>query len=1005
MATVQIDNATFKKRVHHLQRKLGSEPALFNSAQSVVVIMGKPDEENLYRKSSSLHTWLLGYEFTSTAIAITKQKVIIITSAAKVKHLEPLKSNDVLIWTRSKDPEHNRKLFDDFLKEVVAAGSTFGMLPKDVYEGAFVTEWTEAFEAFKKDNSITEVDVSGGLANSMSIKDEEELRNIRLAAKATSKLMSGYFADKMSTIIDEDKKITHSKLAEQVEDKIDDEKHFREMRLPDLDPQQLEWCYTPIIQSGGKYDLKPSAMSDDSKLTPGVILCSLGLRYKSYCSNVSRTFLVDPTADQDANYSILLATQKHVISQIKEGVLCKDVYNSAVEFLKSKKPGLEQHLLKNVGWGIGLEFRDSSALLSPKNSSPLKDGMTVNVVVGLADVKDKSGGKPYGLLLADTVRVGFDKSVVFSDADKENVSYYFKQDGDDDKVDDDDMDIVAQAKSTRSSAILKSKLRNEAREKEDESAEKRRQLNQKDLHEKLQKVGMEKYADESEAGNAEIKPVFKRFESYKRDSQLPVASVKDLRITVDAKSQTILIPINGRPVPFHINTYKNGSKNDEGEFVYLRLNFHSPGSGSAKKDEIPFEDPGAQFLRSITLRSRDTDRMNDVFKRISDLKKEALKRESERKELEDVVQQDKLIEMRKERPKRLDSVFVRPGPEGKRVAGTLEIHQNGIRYQSPLGSDQKIDLLFSNMQHLFFQPCDQELIVVIHVHLKNPIMVGKKKTQDVQFYREASDMAFDETGNRKRRYRYGDEDELEQEQEERRRRKALNLEFKNFSERISEQSGRANRHIDVDTPIRELGFNGVPFRSNVLCQPTTDCLVQLIDPPFLVVTLQDVELAHLERVQFGLKQFDLVFIFKDYNRPVVHINSIPMDQLDGVKDWLNEMDIAYYEGPVNLSWPSIMKTVAADPHEFFAGGGWSFLSLEDGDDSDQEEESEESDFAPSDFNPSDEEEEEEEEESEEEYSDESGSEEELSEEGEDWDELDAKAQREDKQKEDRKRKR
>ena len=78
-----------------------------------------------------------------------------------------------------------------------------------------------------------------------------------------------------------------------------------------------------------------------------------------------------------------------------------------------------------------------------------------------------------------------------------------------------------------------------------------------------------------------------------------------------------------------------------------------------------------------------------------------------------------------------------------------------------------IDVLFSNVKHLFFQPCTHELIVIIHVNLKNPIMIGKKKAKDVQFYREATDMQFDETGNRKRKHRFGDEEEFEQEQEER----------------------------------------------------------------------------------------------------------------------------------------------------------------------------------------------------------------------------------------------
>ena len=90
----------------------------------------------------------------------------------------------------------------------------------------------------------------------------------------------------------------------------------------------------------------------------------------------------------------------------------------------------------------------------------------------------------------------------------------------------------------------------------------------------------------------------------------------------------------------------------------------------------------------------------------------------------------------------------------------------------------------------------------------------------------------------------------------------------------------------MDIPFRELSFEGVPFRTNVRLQPTTECLVHLIDPPFLVVTLNEIEIASLERVQFTLKQFDLVLIFKDFTKTPLHINSIPSAQLDDVKNWL-----------------------------------------------------------------------------------------------------------------------
>jgi len=59
----------------------------------------------------------------------------------------------------------------------------------------------------------------------------------------------------------------------------------------------------------------------------------------------------------------------------------------------------------------------------------------------------------------------------------------------------------------------------------------------------------------------------------------------------------------------------------------------------------------------------------------------------------------------------------------------------------------------------------------------------------------------------------------------------------------------------------------------------------VFQPPF-VIALDELELVHFERVQFQLKNFDMVFIFKEYNKKTVMINAIPMAQLDHVKEWL-----------------------------------------------------------------------------------------------------------------------
>lgn len=329
-------------------------------------------------------------------------------------------------------------------------------------------------------------------------------------------------------------------------------------------------------------------------------------------------------------------------------------------------------------------------------------------------------------------------------------------------------------------------LRNRANAAALESLDQRIKDHQKELADAKHQEGLDKWAGEEGEGGKERGKTFKKFESYKKESNMPVPNKPgDVKIILDQRASTVLLPIYGFSVPFHINTIKNVSKSDEGEWTYLRFNFISPGQIAGKKEDVPFEDPEATFIKQMSFRSQDAFHFGELAKTITDMKKEATKKETEKKEMADVVQQDKL-QLVKGRPSVLSDVYPRPALEGKRHPGDVEIHQNGIRFKSPYKEGHVIDLLFSNIRHLFYQSCEGELIAIIHIHLKAPIMVGKKKSKDVQFFREASDVTFDETGNKKRKYRTGDEDEIELEQEEKRRRHQLNKEFKSFANKIAD---------------------------------------------------------------------------------------------------------------------------------------------------------------------------------------------------------------------------
>lgn len=1006
MSEVAIDAAAFSKRVSLLQKSL----ALDDAPACLLFLVGARDDESTYKKSTVLQLWLLGYEFAHTAIYIDPKKCIIITSEGKAKHLSGLAASaagaGLEIWTRTKDQAHNEELFKKLVAQLKLQGQ-IGTVLKDEFRGKFVDEWT----AISAPENLPLVDAALLVSKCVELKDADEFAATQTAARASSVMMDN-FANDMMELVDNETKTTNADIAEKLDKKIDSNRWFTRSALgkklllsKDFDPELIDWCYSPIVQSGGDYDLKPSALSNEKRFVgDGAIVASLGLRYKNYCSNVARTFLIDPTPEMEKNYDILLEVQDHITKNLlKEGKIAKDVYEGALEFIKSKDESLVSHFTKNAGWLTGIEFRDSTLVLNAKNERPLVNGQVVSLTIGFSNL---SKSKPYALLLTDTYKVGESEAILLTSYQKarKEVTFYFRDDGKASKENgatkvkaEPSPKPEKRAASEPNSKILKSKLRNEVSASDEVNAEKLRQTNQKKLHEKRQQEGLARFSKADATDDSELKPVFKRYESYVRESQIP-SNVKDLKIHIDYKNHTIILPICGRPVPFHINSFKNGSQNEEGDYTYLRLNFNSPGAGgfTSRRTELPYEDsPDNLFVRSITFRSRDRQRMIDIYKAIQDLKKDSVKREAEKKQLADVVTQGSLVELKGSRMRKLEQVFVRPTPDTKKIGGMLQIHENGLRYQSLFRADQRVDILFSNIKHLFFQPCKDELIVIIHCHLKSPIMIGKRKTHDVQFYREASDMAFDETGGRKRKYRYGDEDELQQEQEERKRKAMLDKEFRAFAELISDASKGA---IDLDVPFRELGFQGVPFRSAVFCMPTRDCLISLIDPPYLVVTLEEIEIAHLERVQFGLKNFDMVFVFKDFSKPVVHINTIPMELLEDVKNWLTNVDIPFSEGQMNLNWGALMKTITLDPYSFFSDGGWLCLTG-DGDSEGEDSEEEESEFEASDEDPLDEEVDSDAD-SEDAYSSDgsesgSGSASEGESDGDDWDELERKAAKED----------
>jgi nucleosome binding factor SPN SPT16 subunit len=695
--------------------------------------------------------------------------------------------------------------------------------------GNLIEEWKKITTV---DNGVRIVDCPDIVDCVMAVKEPEEMENIKIAAKYSCFIMDNMIR-KFENIIDENKKITHDNFATEIKsitEKAQFQTKFKEKSgISSLNTQLLEVGGNPVIQSGGHYNPQVYCANDANRLMSDIIICKVNARYKEYNANIIRTFMIDSDKQQQNYYKILSEAFNHLLMQMSEGTKLSAIYKSTVDFIVGKDSSLKANIPDNFGHGIGLEIPNLALAIRAENERKIVGGMTFNVVLGLIGLTTDTDFK-YNLQIADTI-------VVKSGSAKENYTtdtskslqdiYYNMEDEQSEKKDNNKMNVdkTNEKKGRTRSAVTK----DEEEKTENKRKEHQQEILQRKNEEFRERINRITGGDEVQISKKNLTSI----KSYVSQNHYP-SDMKPGKIYVDTKNDSVILPIFKSMVPFHVSLIKNVSKSDENSFSFLRINFHTPISGLTGFNELNLNQP--VYIRDLSYKSKDTKNIANLFKMIKDLIKKVKAMEQEEREKSDLVAQESL-QLMKGRRIVLNDVTIRPNITSKKTMGALELHTNGLRFNSSKG--EKIDIIYKNVKHMFFQPCENELIVLIHLHLHNPILVGRKKTYDVQFYREAGSQADDLDMRR----RGNDFEEYEIELRERQIREKINDEFSKFVE-----EAEAISKIEADVPYRELSFTGVPFKSNVTLIPTVNAIVSLIELPFFVLTLDEVELVYFERV-------------------------------------------------------------------------------------------------------------------------------------------------------------
>ena len=156
--------------------------------------------------------------------------------------------------------------------------------------------------------------------------------------------------------------------------------------------------FPPIIAINRNSSVPHHSCSQTRLKKGDMVLVDMGVRYKGYCSDMTRMiFTGNPAPAIAQTYGIVLAAQKKAIGEIRPGMSGNDADGIARDFLKKSR--LNKKFLHSLGHGVGLQIHEFPGA-GPKSSQIISAGNVITVEPGVY-----LDGR-YGIRIEDMILVG-----------------------------------------------------------------------------------------------------------------------------------------------------------------------------------------------------------------------------------------------------------------------------------------------------------------------------------------------------------------------------------------------------------------------------------------------------------------------------------------------------------------------------------------------------------------------------------------------------------------------
>ncbi|MBI1934946.1 aminopeptidase P family protein [Candidatus Woesearchaeota archaeon] len=140
----------------------------------------------------------------------------------------------------------------------------------------------------------------------------------------------------------------------------------------------LELSFNPIIASGSNGSM-PHYEPKNIKIKNGFCVIDFGVKYKGYCSDITRTIYIGkPSQKERGIYNLLLGIQEDSIKMVKNNIKCSGIY----DFVCNKLGKYKNNFTHGLGHGVGIEIHEMPNL-TLNSTDRIKDNMVFTIEPGV----------------------------------------------------------------------------------------------------------------------------------------------------------------------------------------------------------------------------------------------------------------------------------------------------------------------------------------------------------------------------------------------------------------------------------------------------------------------------------------------------------------------------------------------------------------------------------------------------------------------------------------------